>query len=702
MLILEKDGVFILETENTHYVMSVSEQGLLCHEHWGRKCADIEDYRCTYKPWERNSNHSARDLAKTEYIPYGGTCYRTPAFVAAYDDRCREAELTYRNFNVSFEDEDTFTLEIILEDSRYGLEVSLFYRLRESTDIIERFVKIRNNSDKQITLNKVATAEFSFPSTAPYSSLNFNGSWGAEFYPESTTVRNGVLTYENRKGGSNHTHTPAFILSHNATEKEGEVFFGALAWSGNYKVELSRDFAGITRAVIGINDFDFSYTLRPGEEFDTPSVYCGYVNGFGEMSNQMHAYAVEHILPKSFNKAPLPVLYNSWEATGFDVSCESQQKLAEIAADIGCELFVMDDGWFGERANDWAGLGDWYVNKEKFPDGLTPLIDKVKSLGMRFGLWFEPEMVNPDSDLYRTHPEWAYHYDTRDADLLRQQLVLNLTREDVKEYVFSVMDNMLCTYDISYIKWDMNRAYSQTGAENLDNPQELWYRHVKAVYEIADRLKEKHPSLQLECCASGGGRAELGALSHFDMVWTSDNTDPVDRLTIQQGFSMLYPIKCMRAWVTDTNRYSRPKDFDYRFNVTMQGSLSIGGDLTKYSEQELELHRKYISLYKEIRETVQFGRLYRLASFEKDKIFATQYVKDGSSVLFLCRDVNTFFNEKFYRIKLDGLDGFSRYDIEYDGKTENLSGDYLMNVGLEFEMGGTLQSKIILINKTTD
>ncbi len=699
MIILENNGVFVLETKNTHYVMAVDCTGVLNHVHWGRKCADIEDYKCTYKPWERNSNHSARDVGKTEYLPYGGTCYRTPAFVATYADNCREALLTYKDFNVTFEDEDTFLLEIILEDKQYKLEASLFYRLREETDVIERYSVIRNCSDKAVTLKKVASGEFNFPSMRPYSSINFNGSWAGEFRKESTQVRNGVLTYENRKGGSNHTHSPAFILSQNATEKEGDVFFGALAWSGNYKVEISRDFAGFTRAVIGINDFDFSYTLKPGEAFDTPSVYCGYTKGFGEMSNQMNAYAVNHILPKSFNNTPLPVLYNSWEATWFDVSCEGQQKLAEKAADIGCELFVMDDGWFGERKNDWAGLGDWYVNKEKFPDGLSPLIDKLKSLGMRFGLWFEPEMVNPDSDLYRTHPDWAYHYDTRDADLLRQQLVLNLTKPEVKEYVFKVMDDMLCEYDISYIKWDMNRAYSQTGAENLENPQELWYRHVKAVYEIADRLKAKHPSLQLECCASGGGRAELGALSHFDMVWTSDNTDPIDRLTIQQGFSLLYPIKCMRAWVTDTNRWSRPRDWDFRFNVTMQGSLSIGGNLLKYTEEELEIHRKYIALYKEIRQTVQFGSFYRLANFDEDQIFATQYVKDNKSVLFLCRDVTTFFNDKFYRINLDGLDEFARYNVKIDDKTESYSGAYLMNVGLEFEMGGSLQSKIIVIDK---
>ena len=268
--------------------------------------------------------------------------------MATYPDGCREAHLTYKDFNVS-EIDDGFMLEIILEDKPYKLEVTLCYKLRENTDIIERFTRVKNNSDSLVVLNKISSGEFNVPSRRPYTSTNFNGAWLAEFRKEETVVKNGVLTYDSRKGGSNHTVNPVFILSQNADEKHGDVFFGALAWSGNFKTEISRDFAGITRAVIGINDFDFSYHLHAGEEFVTPSVYCGYTNGFAEMSNQMNAYAVEHILPKRHAKEPLPVLYNSWEATWFHVSCECQQKLAEMAADIGCELFVMDDGWFGQR-----------------------------------------------------------------------------------------------------------------------------------------------------------------------------------------------------------------------------------------------------------------------------------------------------------------------------------------------------------------
>ena len=697
MLILENNGVFILETQNTHYVMAVDKEGVLTHLHWGKKC-EIADYKATYTGRNDSSNHSARDISKTEYIPYGGIVYRPPAFMATYPDGCRESLLTYKDFNVS-EIDDGFMLEVILEDKPYNLDVTLCYKLRDNTDIIERFAKIKNNSDSLIVLNKISSGEFNVPSLRPYTSTNFNGSWLAEFRKEETVVKNGVLTYDSRKGGSNHTVNPVFILSQNADEKHGDVFFGALAWSGNFKTEISRDYAGITRVVMGINDFDFSYNLHAGEEFITPSVYCGYTNGFAEMSNQMNAYAIEYILPKRYAKEPLPVLYNSWEATGFNVHSKGQQKLAKMAADIGCELFVMDDGWFGQRWNDNAGLGDWQVNKIKFPFGLKPLIDKVTSLGMKFGLWFEPEMVNPDSDLYRAHPEWAYHYDTRKSNELRQQLVLNLTREDVQEHVFRSMDDMLCEYDISYIKWDMNRAYSETGAQNLENSQELWYRHTKAVYEIADKLKAKHPDLQIECCASGGGRVDFGSLAHFDMVWTSDNTDPLDRLEIQHGFSLLYPIKCMRAWVTDTGRNVRPNDWDFRFNVTMQGSLSIGGDLTKYDKKELDLHKKYIKLYKQIRNTVQFGRFYRLANYEQDNFYATQYVDDEQSVVFLCKSANLFYNDNYMRITLDGLDANANYKFELDGKDYTYSGSYLMNVGLDFNMWWSLSSKIIVLKK---
>lgn len=697
MQIIENNGVFILETKSTHYVMAIDCDGILSHIHWGKPC-ELYDYLSLYNNKENISSHPAREFSKTEYITFGGTVYRPNAFAASYSDGCRETVLKYDRYEITKEN-DTILLEIVLKDKPYGLIVSLFYRIREGYDIVERFTRVKNTSDELIVLNKISSGEFNFPSKKPYISTNANGAWASEFRMENTELKNGVLSYESKKGISSHSNNPFFILSQNADEKQGDVYFGALAWSGNFKVELSRDYFCTTRAVIGLNDFDFSYNLEPNKEFVTPSVYCGYTNGFAEMSNQMNSFAVNHILPKKYANEPLPVLYNSWEATGFDVSCKEQEALAEIAASIGCELFVMDDGWFGERKDDHAGLGDWYVNEKKFPDGLAPLIDKVHSLGMKFGLWFEPESVNPDSDLFRTHPDWVYHYSTRENSLLRNQLVLNLTKEEVKQYVFQCMDDMLSKYDISYIKWDMNRPFSETGAENLKNQQELWYRHVKAIYEIADELKLKYKDLQIECCAGGGGRADLGSLSHFDMVWTSDNTDPVDRLEIQQGYSLLYPIKCMRAWVTDTNKNKRPNDLDYRFNVSMRGSLSIGGNLLEYTEDELNTHKKYIELYKNIRNTVQFGNFYRLADFKNDNIYATQYVDDEQSVVFICTNANSFYSNSFIHINLNGLKENQMYNVIYDNIELKHSGSYLMNVGLDFEMYGPFNSKIIILSK---
>jgi alpha-galactosidase len=518
---------------------------------------------------------------------------------------------------------------------------------------------------------------------------------------ESTELKCGTLTFESRRGTAGHVNSPFLIMSQNASEDSGEVYFAVLGYGGNFKAEANRDFIGRTRAMLGISDFDFSYILHSGESITTPKVYIGYSHGFANMSNMMNDFAVKNILPKSFADKPLPVLYNSWEATGFDVNSQQQIELAKIACEIGCELFVMDDGWFGKRNNDRAGLGDWFVNNEKFPNGLGELIDAVNELNMDFGLWFEPEMVQKDSDLYRAHPDWTYHYNTRNASELRNQLVLNLTKPEVKQYVFDSMDKMLDEYNIRYIKWDMNRPFSEIGAENLDNPQELWYRHTMAVYDIADKLKAKHPYLQLEACSSGGGRAELGALEHFDMVWTSDNTDPVDRLDIQRGYSLLYPIKCMRAWVTDWSNNTRPVSLDFRFNSSMQGSLSIGSNLIKYSDEDIQKCKKYIELYKNIREVVQFGDFYRLKNYSEDNYYATQYVsKDKSkSVVFINSSPNYLFNRQFITIRLKGLGDNSLYKLT-DGDNEIIkSGKCFNNMSYDFRLGSPLESKIWIIEK---
>lgn len=688
-----KNNIFVLETKNTHYVLGVDKFGYNHHIHWGKKC-NVNDYFIE-ETGDENSNHSMLDAFTQEYTPFGGTMYRDCAVKARFGDGCREIKLCYKGY-----DADDNRLSLTFDDEVYPLSIVLNYEISDDNDIITRWVTVKNNGSEEIIFDRIFSAEFSLPSKKPYTFQNTNGAWGGEFLKTQSVLEGGSLVFESRKGTSGHNQSPYFIAYQNADEKIGDVYFADLAYSGNFKVCASRDLFGTTRIVMGIGDFDFKYVLDGGCCFDTPKVYCGCVQGLGEMSRQMNRFAVSNVLPKQFAEKPLPVLYNSWEATWFNVNCKNQSLLAEKAARIGVELFVMDDGWFGKRNDDRAGLGDWFVNREKFPDGLDTLINKVNSLGMDFGIWVEPEMVNADSDLFRAHPDWAYHYDTRKGSELRNQLVLNMTRSDVQNYIKECLDNLLSNHNIKYIKWDMNRPFSETGAENLKCPQMLWYLHTKAVYDIVDFLKEKHPDVAIESCSSGGGRSDYGALQHYDQVWTSDNTDAVDRMVIQKGYSLLNPIKTMRAWVTDISGINKPASLDFRFNIAMQGSLGIGGNLLKYSDSDLEICKKNIAIYKEIRNIVQFGDLYRLLDIDECEILANQYVNSdkSGSVLFIAADGTRFFKKKL-PLLLDGLDDNKYYSLTIDNKQYEKSGAYLMNVGIDIDVRGAYYNRVIKIKE---
>lgn len=682
MPIYVKDNIFVLETARTQYVFGIDDGGLNRHLHWGAKCDPADFFIETFG--DENSNHTMLDEYRQEYTVFGSTMYRECALKVRFPDGCRELDLQYDGF--AQEDD---TLEVQFSDRHYPFKVRLCYALTPGFDVFTRWVKLENTGDRPILLEKVCSAEFSLPSQKPYTFRNTNGAWGGEGVECVQTLTGGALVFESRRGISGHNQSPYFIAYQNADEASGDVYFAALAYSGNFKVSAARDLYSFTRIHMGLNDFDFSYTLQGGESFETPKVFCGLAKGFGDMSRQMHKFTVQNVLPQAFAKKPLPVLYNSWEATGFDVNAENQMRLAEKAAAAGVELFVMDDGWFGARNNDRAGLGDWFVNSEKFPNGLQELISYVNSLGMDFGIWVEPEMVNADSDLYRAHPDWTYHYDTRTPHELRNQRVLNLTRADVQAYLFELLDRLLTENNIRYIKWDMNRPFSETGADNLENPQMLWYLHTIAVYDLVDRLRAKHPQVQFESCASGGGRSDLGALSHFDEVWPSDNTDAIDRMTLQKTYTLLRPVKTMRAWVTDVGGPNKPTSLEFRFNIAMQGALSLGGDLTKYSEADMEICRENVALYKEIRPLVQFGDLYRLADADEDEFLCTQYVNKSKteSVVFLAAR-GTRFYKKRVTLRLAGLDPVRRYRLEFDGKMIEKSGAYLMEAGLAAHIRG--------------
>ena len=569
--------------------------------------------------------------------------------------------------------------------------MNLHYKVYEEYDLIERYVTIKNNSENVIEIEKVHSGQFHIP----YEDLTFSnvhGHWGAEQQRFTQKVSYGKIVIENRRGISTHNHNPYFILDKNATETTGEVFFGALKLSGNFSGVIEQTQYGETLVQLGINSHDFLLKLNQGEEFISPAIIAGYSNsGFETMTHNLHNFAKDNVLRSGLR----PVLYNSWEATEFKVSCDEQIKLAKKAKEIGAELFVVDDGWFGERHGIDNGLGDWYVNEEKFPNGLNPLINEVKAMDMMFGIWVEPEMVNPLSNLYKEHPEWIYHFDSRESDTSRGQYVLDVTKKEVKDFIYNMLDNLLTTYDIDYIKWDANRPMSQTNLE-----RDVWYKHIEAVYDIVKNLKLKHPNVLFEACASGGGRIDYGILGIFDDFWTSDNTDAYDRLFIQENYSYIYPIKAMRAWVTDCPNFlsRRIIPMKFRYHSAMMGTLGIGCNILKFSEEEIELSKELIEEYKNIRHIVQEGDFYRLENNSKNKYKLYQYMngKEGLVFAFLPQSE---LGHRGTTIKFRALEKESTYLVKIDKNVIVKTGRYLMNHGLELKLYGDYDSIIIKISK---
>lgn len=685
------ENIFVLETESFQYVLGVGSDGLLRHLHWGEK-VQAKDFEIKVFD-DINSNHSYLDVICQEYSPFGGKLFRDCAFKCQFSDGVRDAVFTFKDYSISDN-----TLKILLCDVHYQLEAELLYTVYADCNVIGRKAVIRNTGGNSILCEKIMSAELSFPEKCEYEIINSNGTWCGENQIVKQHLSGGSISFESRKGTSAHGNAP-FFIANPCSENSEKVLFGVLEYSGNFKVTVSRDGFGVTRAMLGVNDFDFSVSLKSGEEFSAPWVYFGCSESLNEVSRIMNRFALKHIFPEQFREKPLPVLYNSWEATGFDVTAESQKELAEKAAEAGVELFVTDDGWFGERKDDFAGLGDWYVNKEKFPNGLSELITHVNELGMDFGLWIEPEMVNPDSNLYRAHPDWIYNFKTRTPSLMRNQLVLNLTKPQVKEFVFDFIDRLLGENNIKYIKWDMNRPFSEPGAENLENGKELWFLHTMAVYDIVDRLKKKYPETQFESCASGGGRCDYGAFRHFDEVWTSDNTDPVDRIEIQNGYALVNPTKAMRAWVTDVS--AAPVSF--KFNIAMQGALGIGMNLFSCDKETLALMREYVTLYKEYRDVIQFGDRYALMNLKDHMLNAVEFVneKKNKAIVFVAA-VHTKCMHRYFKVKLKGLDADSRYLVQIGEKKFQKSGSYLMNAGIERYFYGDYKNEIWTVNKISD
>ena len=684
IIINESKNIFNIQSKNTSYVFGVDNEGLLRHLYWGKKIEDTEEFDMPILV-EVSTNDPVYEITKEEYPVYGSLRYKEHCLKATFADKSRELVYKYDCYEITDNE-----LVIKLKDTYYEFNINLHYKVYDEYDLIERYVSIKNNSKDIIEIEKIHSGQLHIP----YEDLNFSnvhGHWGAEQQRFVQKVNYGKIVIENRRGISSHNHNPYFILDKNATETTGEVFFGALKLSGNFSGIIEQTQYGETLVQMGINSHDFLMKLKPGEEFISPAIIAGYSNcGFEVMTHNLHNFAKDNILRKGLR----PVLYNSWEATEFKVNCDEQINLAKKAKEIGAELFVVDDGWFGERHGIDNGLGDWYVNKEKFPNGLEALIKEVRAMDMMFGIWVEPEMVNPLSQLYKDHPEWIYQFATRESDTSRGQYVLDLTKKEVKEYIYNMLDELLSTYRIDYIKWDANRPISQTNLE-----KDIWYKHIEAVYDIVRKLKVKHPNVLLEACASGGGRIDYGILGIFDDFWTSDNTDAYDRLFVQESYSYIYPIKAMRAWVTDCPNFlsRRVIPLKFRYHSAMMGTLGIGCNILKFNEDEVKLSQELIEEYKEIRHIIQDGDFYRLENTSKNNYSIYQYNKDNESLLFVFLP-QSVIGHRGVTVKLRGLNSKSKYLIKINGEEVVKSGIYLMNRGLDIKLSGDYCSDIIRIN----
>jgi len=691
--------VFRLDGGNVSYVFGVNASGELQQLYWGGRLAVSDQFPQAVPMPAWASFDSPYTTTPQEYAGWGAGLYVEPALKITFADGNRDLVLHYDSYDKT---ENGF--DVVLKDIKRYIFVTLHYSIDSESGILARWATIENREPQPVTVEQAAAAAWALP-PAHYTLNYLTGRWAGEWTLTQETLHPGARILESRRGSTGHQANPWFaIQAGDPDEEHGGVWFGALAWSGSWRITVEQDQLDSVRVTGGFNPFDFGYVLHSGQSLDTPVFYGGYAaNGLGDASRLLHHFEIAHILPRRIGTGeaaaprPRPVIYNSWEATEFNVNEAGQMALAEKAAALGVDRFVMDDGWFGERKDDHAGLGDWYVNPQKFPHGLKPLIDKVHSLGMDFGLWVEPEMVNPDSDLYRKHPEWVLNFPGRPRTEQRNQLVLNLARPDVRAYVLSFLDKLLTDNDIAFLKWDYNRNWSEPGWDQLPPAEQkrVYVEYTRSLYGILAELERRHPKVELESCSGGGGRVDLGILKYADEVWPSDNTDPFDRLSQQNGFTYAYTPQVMMAWVTDSPHWlnKRTTSLTYRMLSSMQGSLGIGANIANWTPDEAALAKRLIAAYHQVQPTIVQGSLYRLISpLNGSEFSATQTVNHdkSQSVVFLFIH-STQEGRGFPRLKLEGLDPAANYTLtSIEGKVmpgtpAAASGAWWMNHG--FNMG---------------
>lgn len=716
---------FNLSTSKTSYVLKVLDSNHVAHVYWGKKIkAKNLDYVLRSKNWGSfltntdNIDDFMLEMTPQEYPGYGSTDLRTPAVELKFSDGTSATDFRYESHNIYagknklnnlpatyVEDEnEAMTLELTLVDSLKNVKLILSYSVFEEFDAITRSVKIINESNEDVNINRVLSANVDFRDS-DYELLQLSGAWARERHIIRKEIRSGSQSIESRRGSSSHAQNPFMALVRkDTTEQHGEVYGFSLVYSGNFLANVEVDMYENARAQIGINPFDFTWLLKSKEEFTAPEAVLVYSNeGLTGMSHIYNCLYGKRLCRGKYRDEVRPILINNWEATYFDFNETKIKEIAREATNLGMELFVLDDGWFGKRDDDNSSLGDWFVNEEKLKGGLNKLATEINEMGLQFGLWFEPEMVSPISELYKKHPDWCIHIPGRNRSEARRQLILDYSREDVCNYIIEKISEVLLSAPISYVKWDMNRNMSEIGSAKLpaNRQREVAHRYILGLYKVLEEITTRFPDVLFESCSGGGGRFDPGMLYYMPQTWTSDNTDAIERLKIQFGTSMVYPNASIGCHVSavPNHQVDRITPIETRGVVAMSGNFGYELDITKLPESEKEIIKEQVKLYKEIRETIQFGKCYRLSSpFENNDVAWMFISKDCEEIIVSFVRTLAKPNSKFISLKLVGLDESSKYEIL--GENIIVGGDELMNIGLNVpELKGDYQAKMWRLKK---
>lgn len=703
----EKRKIFKLDTLDSTYAIGIRE-GYLIHLYYGKKIPDdnlldlpFRGYFATISPKNVHVDDYkfSLDVQPMEYSCNGSGDYRLAALsikdsmgrtttdIRYLDHKIYDGKPKLKGLPATYcnDDSEAQTLELITIDKFTGAKVTLYYTAFANYSVVTESVKVENTGKETFEIEKVASCCVNFPSM-DYNMINLSGVWSRERRVITRHLAHGIQSVASKRGSSSHNHNPfVALVDDKGGEDFGDAFGFNLVYSGNFSADIETDYLDCTRLVMGINPIDFTWVVEPGDEFQSPEVVMVYSDsGMGKMSRTFHDLYNNNLIRGEWKNKKRPLLINSWEGSGFDFDRETLVRYAKEAKKLGIELLVMDDGWFGHRDSDNSSLGDWFVNESKLKGGLTKLIERVNAEGIQFGIWYEPEMISEDSELYKAHPDWCVHVEGREQSPARQQYVIDMTRQDVRDCIFNQMYDVLSKNNIAYLKWDYNRAITEPASVMLDarHSKEFFHRFILGTYELMDRITSAFPHILFESCAGGGGRFDAGMLYYMPQAWASDNTDPIERLTIQFGTTMCYPASSMGAHVSACDRTG----IETKAAVAMAGTFGYELDPKEMSEEDKEKVKEQVKNYHRYYNVIHFGDLYRIIAPTDDEFkCAWEYVAKDKSEALLTVVIKNRAPHDFLLIKMKGLDPEKMYRDATDG--EIYSGALLMNAGINLTEG---------------